>query len=67
MSPARVLALLALIGLVIGAALGAGCLGQTGPETRESVTGAPTSDGVSGGTVPPVSETTLPIPIPLGS
>jgi len=67
MSPARILAILALVGLVIGASLGAGCLGPTAPETRESVTGVPTPDGVSGGTVPPVGETTLPIPIPLGS
>ena len=67
MSAAHGLALFLLFGLLVGAALGAGCLGPAPPEVRESVTAAPTpGDGVSGGTLPPGSETTIPIPIPIG-
>jgi hypothetical protein len=69
MSPERVLFLLAIVGLVCGAALCAGCLGdQEQPGGRVSATQPPVPDtgGVSGGT-PPALDTTLPIPIPIGS
>ncbi len=70
MSLERVLFLLAIVGLVCGAALCAGCLGdQEQPGGKVSVTQPPVPDtgGVSGGTPPAVEETTLPIPIPIGS
>ena len=62
--------MLALVALVIGAGLCAGCLGDgEQPGGRESATQPPTPDsgGVSGGTLPAAQETTLPIPIPIGS
>jgi hypothetical protein len=70
MSPERVLFLLAIVGLVCGAALCAGCLGdQEQPGGRVSPTQptVPDTGGVLGGTTPGVQETTLPIPIPIGS
>jgi hypothetical protein len=70
MSLERVLFVLAVVGLVLGAALCAGCLGdETQPGGRVSATQPPVPDtgGVSGGTPPAVGATTLPIPIPLGS
>lgn len=70
MSPERVLLAFALVAIVIGAALGAGCLADEGqPGGRESATqpAVPDTGGVSGGTPPWPGETTLPIPIPVGS
>lgn len=70
MSLARVFRVLAVVGLILGAALGAGCLGdQEQPGGRVSSTQPPGPDtgGVSGGTPPTIEETTLPIPIPVGS
>ena len=70
MSLERVLVILALVGLVLGVTLCSGCLGdQEQPGGKESATQPPTPDngGVSGGTQPAGQETTLPIPIPIGS
>lgn len=70
MSLERVLVALVIIGLIVGAAVCAGCLGdQEQPGGKASVTEPPTPDsgGVSGGTVPGLQETTLPLPIPIGS
>jgi hypothetical protein len=70
MSLERVLVMLALVGFVIGAALCTGCLGDgEQPGGKESATqpSTPDSGGVSGGTLPAGQETTLPIPIPIGS
>ena len=69
MSLERVLYLLAIAGLVVGAALCAGCLGdQEQPGGTVSATQPPAIEtgGVSG-SPPAVGETTLPIPIPIGS
>jgi hypothetical protein len=60
----------AVIGLILGAALCAGCLGdgeQPGGKVSVTEPPVPGTGGVSGGTVPPIAETTLPIPIPIGS
>lgn len=62
--------MLAIVGLVLGAGLCAGCLGdQEQPGGRVSATEPPVPDtgGVSGGTLPAIDQTTLPIPIPIGS
>ncbi len=70
MSLERVVFALAVVGLVVGAALCAGCLGDEGqPDGRVSATQTPGPDtgGVSTGTPPSGEETTLPIPIPIGS
>ena len=70
MSLERVVFALAIVGLVVGAALCAGCLGDEGqPGGGESPTqsSAPDTGGVSAGTPPSGEETTLPIPIPIGS
>lgn len=70
MSLERAVFALAIVGLVLGAALCAGCLGDEGqPGGWESPTQPPSPDtgGVSTGTPPSGEETTLPIPIPIGS
>ena len=70
MSLERVVFVLAIVGLVLGAALCAGCLGDEGqPGEKEGATQSPVtgSDGVSTGAPPSGEETTLPIPIPIGS
>lgn len=69
MSLERVLFVVAVVGLVSGAALCAGCLGdpeQPGGWVSATQPPVPGTGGVSGGT-PPALETTLPIPIPIGS
>lgn len=70
MSLERVLFVLAVIGVVLGAGLSAGCLGdQEQPGGKVSATQPPVPDtgGVSGGTPPTFEGTTLPVPIPIGS
>jgi hypothetical protein len=70
MSPQKVLVLFGVLGLVLGASLLAGCLGtEEQPGGRVSATPPPTTDsgGVSGGTIPQGHQTTVPIPIPIGS
>jgi hypothetical protein len=70
MSLERVVYLLAVAGLVLGAALCTGCLADEGqPDGGVSGTepSGPGSEGVSTGTPPSGEETTLPIPIPIGS
>ena len=69
MSVARVFVLLALLLLVASAALGAGCLGEPAPASSGSAAGSPSSgaDGTPGGTTGPASDTTIPVPIPVGS
>jgi hypothetical protein len=70
MSLKSVLLMLLIAGFVLGAALCAGCLGdREQPDGRVSATQppAPETGGVSGGTQPVVGETTIPIPIPIGS
>lgn len=69
MSFERVFALLTLLAVVVGAAIGAGCLGESAPDSGGSVTGSPTSGAgeTLGGTTGPASATTIPIPIPVGS
>jgi hypothetical protein len=70
MSSERVIMAFAVIGLVLSAALAAGCLGDgEQPAGRVSATEPPVPEtgGVSGGTVPAPQETTLPLPIPIGS
>lgn len=69
MSFARVFALLALLTVWVGAAVGAGCLGESAPGAGESSTGSPSSgtDGTPGGSNGPASDTTIPVPIPVGS
>ena len=70
MSLERVLFALVMVGVLLGGALSAGCLGdQEQPGGKVSATEPPTPDsgGVSGGTVPSLPETTLPLPIPIGS
>lgn len=62
--------MLVAVGVVLGAAICAGCLGDEGqPGGKESATQptVPDTGGVSGGTPPTIQGTTLPIPIPLGS
>ncbi len=70
MSLERVLLTLAIVGLVLGVALCAGCLGdkeQPGGGVSATQPSVPDSGGVSGGTQPTIGETTIPIPIPIGS
>lgn len=70
MSLERALFVLAIVGLVLGGALCAGCLGdqeQPGGKVSATQPPAPDTGGVSGGTQPTGEETTLPIPIPIGS
>ena len=70
MSLERVLFALAIVGLVLGAALCTGCLGeqeQPGGEVSATQPPVPDTGGVSGGTLPVIGETTIPIPIPIGS
>lgn len=61
--------MLTIVGLVFGTALFAGCLGdeQTGGKVSATQPPVPDTGGVSGGTQPAIQETTLPIPIPIGS
>lgn len=70
MSLARIRSLLLILGLVVGIAAGAGCLADEGqPGGKESTTqpSVPDTGGGSGGTPPEAGDTTLPIPIPIGT
>ncbi|HQJ88818.1 MAG TPA: hypothetical protein PLY91_09795 [Methanoregulaceae archaeon] len=69
MSPVRVFALLALLAVLAGSALAAGCIGASEPGSGESPPGTPPPGGevTPHGPTLAAGETTIPIPIPVGS